>query len=69
MLYNVLILNGVALTVSEYNPHCVPCNTTGMLNIPFSETKIIKVDVPKTFKSNLPRLEAIKQYINLNNLV
>ena len=69
MLYNVQVLNGVVITVTEHNPHCIPCNTTGTYNIPYSEMKLIKVDLPNGFKSNLPKLEAVKQYINLNNLV
>lgn len=69
MLYNVQILNGVAITVTEHNPHCIPCNTNGVLQIPNSENRLVNINLPQGYKTNLPKLEAVKQYINLNHLV
>ena len=67
MLYNVYIKNNVAIKVTEYNSKCVPCNK--MDSIPSDEIKIMKIDLPKnkSFKGDV--FNAVKSYINLNNLI
>ena len=67
MLYNVYIINNVAVKVTEHNSSCSPCNSMGA--IPSERVQIVNVNLPQGYKENLPILEAIKQYINLNHLI
>lgn len=67
MLYNVFINNGIAVKVTDYNPHCVPCNDN-IGDISFQERKIINIKLPPDIKNNRD-FESIKKYINLNNIL
>lgn len=67
MLYNVYINGGVAIKVTEYNSLCTPCNEQG--SIPSQEKRVMKIDLPIGYHKSGDKLESIKKYINLNNLL
>lgn len=68
MLYNVYIDNGIAIKVTEYNSLCTPCNEQGAIKS--QEKRIMNINLPIGYNHNaLGHLDAIKKYINLNNLL
>ncbi len=67
MLYNVYINNGIAIKVTEYNAHCTPCNQ--MDSVPSQEVRVMDLNIPPHFHKGLSKLEALKQYINLNHIL
>jgi len=67
MLYNVYINNGIAIKVTEYNQYCVPCNDND--SIKSSEKRVMKIELPQGFPTHGNKLETIKKYINLNNIL
>ena len=69
MLYNVYINHGVAVKVTEFNKLCAPCNNEGAIQV--DERKVIDVDLPIGYqkKTDCSKNEAVKRYINLNNLL
>lgn len=67
MLYNVYINNGIAIKVTEYNKYCTPCNN--MDSVSSQEVKVMNINLPTGFSIKGDKLEAIKRYINLNNLI
>jgi len=67
MLYNVYINNNVAIKVTDYNAHCTPCNKMG--SVDSQEVRVIKVELPLGYYSGIDRCEAVKKYINLNNIL
>lgn len=67
MLYNVYINNGIAVKVTEYNAHCTPCNEID--SIPSQEKRVMKIELPIGYYHTGDRLDAVKKYINLNNIL
>jgi len=69
MLYNVYINHGVAVKVTEFNQYCVPCNESGAIQS--DERRVMNVEVPTSFfkKIDCDKNDAVKRYINLNNLL
>ena len=69
MLYNVFINHGIAVKVTEFNQYCTACNEAG--SIETSEKRVMNIELPSTWKNTNPcdKFEAVKKYINLNNLL
>lgn len=65
MLYNVFIKNGIAIDVKEYNKNCVPCSESSLAS--YNEKRTTKLSLPINIKDG--DFEAIRKYINLNNIL
>lgn len=67
MLYNVYITNGKAIKVTEFNRLCVPCNDADAVDS--QEKRVMKIELPLGFHKQGNKLDSIRKYINLNNIL